>query len=474
MKVLKKSTFLIIMGVLCTSTICVWTLGGLNQSKKHHINYQKNNASPLSLIRENEVILHENENISNLSPARYYCNFPETFETDAIEEGTGEPGWKLKQAHVVIRHGDRTPLKFDLYKAMGVVPNFCNVFDDKTGNKFPVLIKYRETVSAQYDQALRKGVYVFTDPLPRSVLCSPGQLTSLGVLQQLNNGFALRRVYFDKHKLTAVKVISTRVRRTFQSAVAFLYGFLPDFNLLEVPVRTSPHPAFCESDCICRKVKKLQKLINEKHYEVYRRRQVKNPVIRKLSSTLSISDHTGVQIDSLVTGYLCKEMKLPCNISGTCVKDQDLNVIMNEHEYMNRISIEESAERNQSLLLVQPMLKMISGAMDQSVATDMNVGRLYLYSGHDTTVRPLLQALALPEYRWPRLGSRLVFELWEFQNKHFIKVIFNGLDMTSQSHFCKGLPGRSCLYSRFRDFVNYEIAEYFGSKTRTGACMQEN
>ena len=50
---------------------------------------------------------------------------------------------------------------------------------------------------------------------------------------------------------------------------------------------------------------------------------------------------------------------------------------------------------------------MISGAMEQSVATDMTVGRLYLYSGHDTTVRPLLQALAIPEYRFKMKESLL-------------------------------------------------------------------
>jgi len=60
-------------------------------------------------------------------------------------------------------------------------------------------------------------------------------------IQQLNNGRLLRHAYLDKLNFLnsddisrSVLVQTTHVRRTLQSAVAFLYGFLPGYHLKKV------------------------------------------------------------------------------------------------------------------------------------------------------------------------------------------------------------------------------------------------
>ena len=38
---------------------------------------------------------------------------------------------------------------------------------------------------------------------------------------------------------------------------------------------------------------------------------------------------------------------------------------------------------------------------------------MYMYSGHDSTISPLLAALGQPESHWPPFTANLVYELWQ-------------------------------------------------------------
>ena len=54
-----------------------------------------------------------------------------------------------------------------------------------------------------------------------------------------------------------------------------------------------------------------------------------------------------------------------------------------------------------------------------------SVPALHLYSGHDTTLVPLLVGLGVYDDEWPPYTADLAFELYEDEEgKHFIKVLF--------------------------------------------------
>ena len=78
--------------------------------------------------------------------------------------------------------------------------------------------------------------------------------------------------------------------------------------------------------------------------------------------------------------------------------------------------------------------------------------KLSVFSGHDTVIAPVLAALGLYENElcvWPPYASRIVFELWEEQGKSklsdatgsdtslYVRVIFNGKDLTHRIPACK-------------------------------------
>lgn len=95
--------------------------------------------------------------------------------------------------------------------------------------------------------------------------CQLGQLTMQGISQHLNLGRALRKSYreiwqkLERLKPEEVLVYSTRYRRTFQSALSFLYGLISNETLAKVNILESQSMSFCFKDCECPVTEHLKK-----------------------------------------------------------------------------------------------------------------------------------------------------------------------------------------------------------------------
>lgn len=100
-----------------------------------------------------------------------------------------------------------------------------------------------------------------------------------------------------------------------------------------------------------------------------------------------------------------------------------------------------------------------------------------VYSGHDTTLTPLLLALELPVDQWPPFASRLIFELYKPSTDsssvgYLVKVIFNGKDVTKRLKFCVSDVGWAQTGCALKDFINYcgTILVNLGHPTIGQAC----
>lgn len=97
--------------------------------------------------------------------------------------------------------------------------------------------------------------------------CQLGQLTMQGISQLLKLGSILHDSYsavWPKLKTLGAKeilVYSTRYRRTFQSALAFLYSFAPRETLTKLIIYESQSMYFCFKDCGCPVSEKLWKSV---------------------------------------------------------------------------------------------------------------------------------------------------------------------------------------------------------------------
>ena len=86
-----------------------------------------------------------------------------------------------------------------------------------------------------------------------------------------------------------------------------------------------------------------------------------------------------------------------------------------------------------------------------------------LFSGHDTTLMPLLRALGLEESFWTPYGANITLELYEDMTKkdetnHLVRVLYQ-----HEEKLIPGCDGIMCPIDKFRKVVSKYIlddAEY--------------
>eukprot|EP01038_Epipyxis_sp_PR26KG_P005846 gene5846-8067_t len=154
------------------------------------------------------------------------------------------------------------------------------------------------------------------------------------------------------------------------------------------------------------------------------------------------------------------------NSSIQCIKRRDLNEMMNEADrwYCDRYTGLEGGMEATRLSMYPFMCEIIidlytsagltipSSLSDcsslKSSKVSMAPKKLYLYSGHDTVIAPVLAVLGVYKgklCRWPPYASRVIFELYKSSSKaiiskerdyHYLRVIFNGEDITQRIPAC--------------------------------------
>lgn len=198
--------------------------------------------------------------------------------------------------------------------------------------------------------------------------------------------------------------------------------------------------------------------------------ELPDTTVQNISSAFNLNPDANNHIGSLVVGILCKNLSLPCPQKGLCVQDQDIQRLFEINLNETKILSLEGEYRNQSMLRMRPMLLKILGKMQDTIDNSSTKKKFALYSGHDMTVRPLIQALGINDFRWPRLASRVIFELWMSKKmKFYVKIYYNDEDVTGDTVFCKGKPWR-CRVHLFKQYVTKGILAHFNSTTYEEAC----
>ncbi|MEE6509080.1 hypothetical protein FKM82_024115 [Ascaphus truei] len=415
-----------------------------------------------------------------LHEANLYCNTPGIRERSM--EGHAPHNLKLLSVHVMIRHGDRYPL-YAIPKTKK--PDIDCVLEPGRKPSHPLLADFISHMSkgseAHMDSALSS-----LPRFPSHSLCEMGELTQTGVVQHLRNGQLLRDIYLKKHRLlpydwTAKQLYieSTGKSRTLQSGLALLYSFLPDFDWKKISIRHQWSTIFCSSHCDCP--------VRNHYLEEEQRRQynlrVKNSHLEK--TYIDMAKVVGVPtrqlrasnpIDSLLCLF-CHNVSFPCTKNG-CIDTEHFKVIKSHQ-------IEDEKERHEkqlyfkyALMATHPLLNQTVSRM-QRVAEGKKEELFALYSAHDVTLSPVLSSMGLAEARFPRFAARLVFELWhnpEGKKEQYVRVLYNGEDVTFQTSFCRGQERRSkqalCPFAKFVRFVKKEMFLAVNGTSYYDTCHQ--
>ncbi|XP_078696452.1 2-phosphoxylose phosphatase 1-like [Branchiostoma floridae x Branchiostoma belcheri] len=422
---------------------------------------------------------------SNRTPSRHpsigqqflqeYCNVPNASVSG--EEGDAPPGYHLESVQVLIRHGDRTT--YYPIPGFNMEPWNCNLDPDRSPSH-PKLPAFLESVTALKPEQVDRPLHKFS-AYPQAKVCKYGHLTQQGAVQHLYNGEHLHNVYIKKWKLllpnwnkSEVLLMTTKMSRTYQSAIAFLHTFLPNSDPENWFMHAVNSLVFCQRGKGCECNSKMMYFRMEASRYSHRTESAEG-VVRVLKEIAHTFGMTRAELGSLThvldlfNTHLCHKIDLPCG-QKTCLKMTQFDTLIKHFIENNRIRAEEGAFASYADLEMNPMLSVMLTLMKKSAPP-----KFVLYSGHDVTVSPLLYSLGIPETKWCPYATRVVFELWRDSagSARYIRVLYNGVNVTDQLKFCAGhTKDGMCPLESFAYFVKKGVFEKLGADSYEEACIK--
>ncbi|EDV25478.1 uncharacterized protein TRIADDRAFT_55604 [Trichoplax adhaerens] len=384
--------------------------------------------------------------------------------------------YQLKSVYAVMRHGDRTPLRAsklaqDSSKEIKFWKSRCH---DAVGFQRKKVARYYNGVDDRIQiKSLGDNANVGHPLSHATSVCDYGQLTNAGVEQFLKLGNFFQDIYINHLKLIQeehlhqqVSFRSTKVRRTQQSAAAFVFHFLSKFDLKRnIVIVAGEDTWFRDSNdqprAKCGKMNEIWKESKKEKGIIHKLREIES-VLDELAPLFNKSRIQIGNIKKIADDFItrvCHETELPCGPKGCLSKHQLAKVIRS----LNLVS--ETEYEPIAPLALYPLLKRIQEDMYKIVTNSSSKVKFSLMVGHDSTIAPLLYSLKIHNEKWPRYAARVVFELWQStatKSEYFIRVLYDGKVVTSKLEFCTSSDNKVdvsqlCPYNSFKDYMNNNV-----------------
>ncbi|CAL8360477.1 unnamed protein product [Merluccius merluccius] len=445
-----------------------------------------------------------------IAEAYGYCNTPN--RTEQAWEGHSPADYTLLSVQVMIRHGDRYPL-YSIPKTKR--PTIDCTLSPNRKPSHPQLSSFISHMG-HGDRGHWESTLGSVPRLPNHSACEMGELTQTGVVQHLRNGQLLMRAY-ERHSLLPVGwsprqlwVETTGKSRTLQSGLAFLYGFLPDFDWSKVTVRHQWSTLFCGAACDCPARNRYLEVEQRRQYRLRAADAQLDATYAEMARALGLPPRqlrAANPIDSLLC-HLCHGLPFPClqmqaaGASDTCLTKEQFAIIRRQQLDDEADKRQAGLYRKYAILAMHPFLNRTAGRMERAARAktgEAAEATLALSSAHDVTVAPLLSALGLAEARFPRFAARVVFELWRSPpaasaaagskqqaprgkgkgtagGEPFVRLLYDGEDVTFHTAFCRSHkrhgPRPLCPLKNFLSFVRRDMFAALNASSYQEACYK--
>jgi hypothetical protein len=323
---------------------------------------------------------------------------------------------QVKFVQVITRHGDRTPI----FTPLPTDKTVWNCTLDEFESTF--------TTNPSYPTHLQTPYRIYTKiykPNSGELLgnCSKGQLSGIGRQQLFQVGQKFRNYYIkylkflsDGYKEDEIYVESSDVPRTIQSAQYLMLGLYPIAKNERIIIHTSDEE---QSDYeFSFKCPKLYVYIAGvvKKLEFLKFQAIHLPAKLALDAKMKKMIGFEVYYDHFRC-YKARGLPLPEGVTEDHVRHIT--------EYINGMFQFFFREPKIVRLAIGRLMKRLYMRMS-AVVEGKPSHKFVLYSGHDTTVGPVLAALGFYNYPIPPYASNLVIELLQKETSFFVKVIYNG------------------------------------------------
>lgn len=298
-----------------------------------YINNGDSSQSFFSMQQYNAIVAQDET--SKLKKFQSECNPYQSIVRQ--DDGGVVNDWKLQGVLMLVRHGDRGPM---------VHVRGINSIDCGAGRQTNVLLNKYRSFLLNTTSSAPTGHYIWNKsgsfhnfPLlpafPKS--CLLGQLTYSGVAQLLQVGDILRQVYGHQlglltkpipiprtvnasqpqsvYPIDEIIVYSTRYRRTFQSAMALLYAFIPSDRWLSLQIRESHSLAFCFADCACPKAEQIKDMISKEYAKHLSQHPTISAVVQWIGTNVLQNPTPKMQpmeVRDAILSIICHNAPLPC------------------------------------------------------------------------------------------------------------------------------------------------------------------
>ncbi|KAG0025824.1 hypothetical protein BGZ82_009818 [Podila clonocystis] len=393
--------------------------------------------------------------LSNADGTRYsYCQAP--FPNSDTHPEPKVNGSVLTSVQMFIRHGDRTPtsaIDADVNVTWDCDNLGSYIYTSAENHLDPGnSIKLTNAVARQVIVSPRKS------PFSRygwKGSCTPGQLTPLGAQQHRTLGATLREIYVNRWKFlpaefdpSALYVRSTDVWRTQQSAESLITGlYLPQViegrpPVFDMEVVPSAVEYMKINSHLCPKAKKLERAI--KGSARYKQVQA---AARDVSEEAREIIGPDASLQDTVLPRLCHNLKPYCEDGqpDRCITPAIGDLVSTKSALETAALYRDAPESREYLRLgMGPLAKdivdnFVTATQRTTVfrRSSSTVPQFKLYSGHDTTIAPLLGLLESADMRWPPYASNLIFELWTAPSgERFVRIFHNGNVMQTTTKWC--------------------------------------
>ncbi|KAL4424929.1 hypothetical protein ABPG77_009658 [Micractinium sp. CCAP 211/92] len=368
---------------------------------------------------------------------------------------------ELQLVQVVFRHGARTPLGKRYWPELGPKWDVCGkAFDAVPVEVLSLDGRPRPTNpddERQVNQRYPGG-------------CSKGELTLVGQEQAREFGRWLRWRYHlvhgllpERHEPGVVNARTTNYSRTVATLQGVLSGLFPGTKE-PIVVHTTEEidEILYHNVTSCGKLYSLMKGLKQQLKEEMQKEQPPHTeeLQQRVQAALGLPpEHKihWVDLHDAMTTMLTHGKDIPA-----ALREQAVLRGINQHateRFMHLIAPHPDTGKHQEVLrlgmgvLMEMMVRrMESHVAEQTAAAGgSSTGPgMYLYSGHDSSLMPLLAALGKPVTDWPPYLSNLTLELWrQPQGQQYVKVLYNQKELPL-TELC---GGPTCELQQFRERV---------------------
>lgn len=371
--------------------------------------------------------------------------------------------YELCLVQVVFRHGARTPVKVPHYIPVTTYEPTLLRHCSQSYIDFKLLpLNAANPLPAQLTELYGAGVLEGG--------CEHGQLTVHGAMQLYKLGEYLRRKYVEEFGFLpavpddlaeAVYTRTTNVPRTIMSARSLLAGLFPRKPNCDLEIYTTADEEEILSMSIssCKAMQKvIQTWMNPPGFENMNQR------IRLLFNLPPDERIDPIILrDNLEVEGSVGEANLDTALGSDLVQEIQSSVT----SFMKSLALGDDGSTLP--IVVGPLLDVLLKNMEDIRDGKKQKEKMYLYSGHDTTLIPLLLALNVKFSEWPSYASNIIIEFYRKnisdKDQYFVKVLYNGVEVCIGECDTKLCP--------FEDFIRYASLTRVSWNGRSKLCDRD-